>query len=79
MKKTNLTLALTGLMIAGAVFISSCKKSTPTPPPAQDTNATSANDNANTEQVSNDVENVGAQAVDNGSLSTFRNWLKTRA
>src|ERR1700757_644093 len=73
MKKTKLTLALAGLMIAGGAIVSSCKKSTTTtPPPAQDTNAGTASDNSMAEQQSNDVENIGAESVDNGSLSTFR-------
>src|ERR1700752_1552737 len=73
MKKTKLTLALAGLLIAGGAIVSSCKKSTTTtPPPAQDTNAGTASDNSMAEQQSNDVENIGAESVDNGSLSTFR-------
>jgi hypothetical protein len=72
MKKTKLTLALAGLLIAGGAIVSSCKKSTTTTPPAQDTNASTASDNNMAEQHSNDVENIGAEAVDNGSLSTFR-------
>ena len=74
MKKTNLTLALAGLMIASATIVSSCKKkdTTPTPTPAQDTNSGTASDNTTAEQQSNDVDNVGAQAIDNGTLSTFR-------
>jgi hypothetical protein len=71
MKKTKLTLALAGLLIAGGAIVSSCKKSTTTPP-AQDTNASTASDNSMAEQHSNDIENIGAESVDNGSLSTFR-------
>jgi hypothetical protein len=69
MKKTKITIALAGLMIAGAAIVSSCKKSTTTP---ADTNASTAKDNATAEQNSNDAENIGAQANENGSLSTFR-------
>ncbi|MHB8259499.1 MAG: hypothetical protein ACYDCN_11565 [Bacteroidia bacterium] len=73
MKKTKISVALAGLMIASAVIVSSCKKKeTTTTPPAQDTNASSASDNNMAEQSSNDVENIGAMSVDNGSLSTFR-------
>ena len=72
MKKTSLNLALAGLLIAGAVAITSCKKKDATTTPAQDTSAGTAADNNTAEQTSNDVENIGAQAVDNGSLSTFR-------
>jgi hypothetical protein len=74
MKKTNLSLALAGFMIAGAVIVSSCKKkdATTTPTTTADTNTNTASDNNMAEQHSNDAENIGAQAVDNGSLSTFR-------
>ena len=73
MKKTQLSLALAGLMIAGATMVSSCKKkdaTTTTPTP--DTNTSTASDNSAAEQHSNDAENIGAQAIDNGSLSAFR-------
>ena len=73
MKKTNLSIALAGLMIASAVIVSSCKKKeTTTTTPTQDTNGSTAADNNQTEQHSNDAENIGAQANENGSLSTFR-------
>ena len=70
MKKTNLTIALAGLMIAGAAFVSSCKKKETTTTP--DTNASTAADNNAAEQHSSDAENIGAEATDNGSLPTFR-------
>jgi hypothetical protein len=70
MKKTNLTIALAGLMIAGVALVSSCKKKDTTTP--ADTNASTAKDNNTAEQNSNDAENAGAEASDNGSLSTFR-------
>jgi len=71
MKTTRLTLSLAGLMIAGSVIIStSCKKKDTTP--AQDTNASTAADNTQAEQHSNDAENIGAEAVDNGSVSTYK-------
>jgi hypothetical protein len=75
MKKTTLTLALAGLMIASAAIVSSCKKkdsTTTTTTPAPDTNASTAADNNQAEQHSNDAENIGAQANESGSLSTFR-------
>jgi len=76
MKKIKLTLTLVGLVLASATVVSSCKKkdttTTPTTTPAQDTNAATASDNTTAEQQSNDVDNIGAQAIDNGTLSTFR-------
>ena len=72
MKKTKLTLALAGLMIASAAIVSSCKKKETTTTPAQDTNGSTASDNNQAEQHSNDAESIGAQANESGSLSTFR-------
>ena len=72
MKKTNLSIALAGLMIASAAIVSSCKKKEATTTPTPDTNASTASDNNTVEQQSNDAENIGAQANENGSLSTFR-------
>src|ERR1700756_2398978 len=69
MKTTKITLALAGLMIASAATISSCKKKE-TPP--QDTNGSTAADNTQAEQHSTDAENIGAEAVDNGQVTTFR-------
>jgi hypothetical protein len=77
MKKTNLTLALAGLMIASAAIVSSCKKkdATTTTPPAKDTDQSGASANNTAENTSNDIVSMGAQACDNnsGSLSTYRN------
>jgi hypothetical protein len=77
MKKTKLTIALSGLMIATAVIISSCQKknsSTTTP----DTSTTSSTDNNTAQQSSHDVTNFGSEGIEsnngtgNGSLSTYK-------
>ncbi len=77
MKKTNLTLALAGLMIASAAIVSSCKKKdATTTTPAKDTDQSGASANNTAENTSNDIVSMGAQASDNtssGSLSTYRN------
>jgi len=74
MKTTKLTVALAGLMIASSVIVStSCKKKdTTTPTTAQDTNGSTASDNTQAEQHSNDAESIGSEAVDNGSISTYK-------
>ncbi len=76
MKKTKLSLILSGLLIVTAVIVASCKKSstTTTPTPAQDTNTTSTTDNNLAQQSAHDVTNIGSQGIenDNGSLSTYR-------
>lgn len=74
MKKTKLSLILSGLMIVTAVIVASCKKSTTTTTPATtpDTSTTSTTDNNNAQQASHDITNFGSQGIDNGSLSTYR-------
>ena len=79
MKKTQVTLALAGLMIASATIVSSCKKkdaTTTTTTPDTDQSGASANNQA--ENISNDIVSMGAQASDNGSLSTFRTENQTQ-
>ena len=72
MKTNKLTLALAGLMIASAALVSSCSKKDTTTPTPKDTNGSTASDNTQAEQQSNDAENIGAEAVDNGQVTTFR-------
>jgi hypothetical protein len=72
MKKTKLSLALAGLMIASAVMVSSCKKKETT---TTDTDTSGAADSHLAENTSSDIVSMGAQASDNssGNLSTYRN------
>ena len=71
MKKTKISLALAGLLIASSVLISSCKKKEAT---ATDTDTSGASDNHLAENTSSDIVAMGAQASDNssGNLTTFR-------
>ena len=71
MKKTKLSLALAGLMLASAVLVSSCKKKETT----TDTDTSGAADSHLAENTSSDIVSMGAQASDNSSanLSTYRN------
>jgi hypothetical protein len=73
MKKTKLSLAVAGLMLASAVIMSSCaKKATTTP--TSDTSTTSSTDNNTAQQSAHDITNIGSQGIENnnGSLSTYR-------
>ena len=74
MKKTKLSIILSGLMIATVVIVASCKKSTTTTTPTTtpDTSTTSTTDNNMAQQSAHDITNMGSQAIDNGSLSTYR-------
>ena len=76
MKKTKMTLALAGIMLASAAIVSSCKKKESTP----DTDTSGAADNHLAENTSNDVVSMGAQASDNttASFSTYRNGGETQ-
>jgi hypothetical protein len=75
MKKTKLSLTLSGLLIASAILVVSCKKKdATTTAPTADTSTTSTTDNQTAQQNSHDITNIGSQGIenDNGSLSTFR-------
>jgi hypothetical protein len=71
MKKTKLSLILSGLMIVTVVIVASCKKSTTTTT-TPDTSTTSSTDNNTAQTASHDITNFGSQGIDNGSLSTYR-------
>ena len=70
MKKTKLTLALAGLMIASAIIVSSCKKKDTTTTPDSDTSA--ASDHTMAENTASDVDNMAAEASEQGTLSSYR-------
>ena len=75
MKKTKLSLALAGLMIASAAIVSSCKKKE-----AADSDTSGAADAHLSENTSSDIVSMGAQASDNStaSLSTYRNGINNQ-
>ena len=70
MKTTKLTLALAGLIFAGSILVSSCRKKE-----AADGDTSGAADAHLSENTSNDIVSMGAQASDNSTatLSTYRN------
>ncbi len=59
------------LLIGGAALPSGCKKDKETPA-TQDTDTQTSQDNSLAEGTFNDVSNIANQAVDSGSLSTYR-------
>ncbi len=71
MKTTKLTLALAGLMLASAVVVSSCKKSSTTEP-AKDSDTSAASDHTMAENTASDIENMAAESSEQGSLSSYR-------
>ena len=62
----KVSLILSGLIIAGIVVVSSCKKSSTTTP-TKDSDVTAVNDNSTAEQHSNDAVNITAQAFENSN------------
>src|ERR1017187_1744007 len=67
----NRILKLSSIVLTAIVVmtISSCKKKDPA---ATDTSTISSSDNNTSETNSNDINNIGSQAIENGSLSTMR-------
>jgi len=57
-------------LLAATLFITSCKKEKQNE--VQDTDTQTAQDNSLAEETFNDVNNIANQAVENGSLSTYR-------
>ncbi|HTA62176.1 MAG TPA: hypothetical protein VK835_06965 [Bacteroidia bacterium] len=75
MKKTKLSFAVAGLMLAGAVIMVSCtKKTTTTTPVATDTSTTSSTDNNMAQQHAHDITNIGSEGIENnnGTLTNYR-------
>jgi hypothetical protein len=72
MKKTKLSLAITGLLLVGAIVVTSCAKKTTTTTPTTDSSTTSSTDNSMAQQNAHDVTNFGSEGVDNGSLTTYK-------
>jgi hypothetical protein len=70
MKTTKIFLAITALSFAAASSLSSCKKKTVEEQP--DTDETTAVENNMAENISDDILNMGGQASENGSLTTYR-------
>src|SRR6185369_4952907 len=58
-------------LIGGAGLLNGCKKDKPTPE-IQDTDTQAVQDNSLADGSFNDVDNIASQAVDSGSLSTYR-------
>jgi len=73
MKKNILTIAISSLIIMIGATISSCKKDTTSASSSTynaDTNANSARDHQDAENNSNDVDQMGAEGMDNGNINS---------
>jgi hypothetical protein len=68
MKTTKITLSLAILMVAGALTFTSCKKKDKTVAQEPDNEQTSATDNNLAESAASDIESIGSQASENGSI-----------
>jgi len=77
MKTNKLILGASLLFLAGALALSSCKKRTTKEAEEPDKEANTARDNANAENIANDIDAIGGEAVENSSLSEFRSSGET--
>ena len=71
MKTQKLMFGLVATVLAGSLMITGCKKAT-TETAQPDTEQATASDNSYSENTSNDLINIGSQASENGSLSTYK-------
>jgi hypothetical protein len=71
MKTTKLTLALAGLMIAGAAIVSSCKKNDKNTTTV-DSDTSAASDHTMAENTSADIDNMVGEASEQGSMKSYR-------
>src|ERR1700741_866549 len=73
MKKNILSMAISSLLIITGATISSCKKDSTTTSSSTnstvDTNTNSARDHQDAENNSNDVDQIGAEGMDNGNIN----------
>src|ERR1035438_5480473 len=69
MKKEKLITIFCCLFAVGMIMMSGCKKKDVTP---ADSDTSGASDVSTAENTSNDVVAIGAQASENGSLSSYR-------
>lgn len=72
MKKTKLSLAIAGLVLASAIMVTSCKKKDTTTTPTQNNDTSSSTDNNTSQTASKDLMNIGSEAIDNGNLTTYK-------
>lgn len=70
MKTRKLIFGLSTIILAGSLMLTSCKKATTTT--ADDTESGSVGDNTYAENTANDINNIGSQASENGTLSSYK-------
>ncbi|MFI5164009.1 MAG: hypothetical protein ACHQHP_02055 [Bacteroidia bacterium] len=67
MKTSKITLSIAAVMLAMAVSVISCKKKE-----SADSDTSGASDNSLAEKTADDVTNMGGQASEDGSMSSYR-------
>jgi len=72
MKTKKLILGVTFLFIAGSLALTSCRKREKTEEKPPDNEQTTANDNANTENISNDIVSIGSELSETGTLTQYK-------
>jgi dethiobiotin synthetase len=71
MKKNATTIAIASILMLAGATISSCKKSSTTTPPATTySNTSSAKDYQDTENNSNDIDQIGSEGIDNSNVNS---------
>src|ERR1700757_1101996 len=74
MKKNLTTIAIAAIMLIAGATTTSCKKdstsSSTTSSSTTDTNTNSAKDHQDAENNSNDVDQMGAEGMDNGNINS---------
>lgn len=77
MKTRKLIFGLATLVLAGSLMLTSCKKKKNETQEEPDKETTSAADNNTAETTVNDIQGIGAQGSENGSLTTYKNPNQT--
>jgi hypothetical protein len=72
MKTKQITLGLTSIIMVASLAFTSCRKRDKTEPQEPDTDQTTAKDNNLSESINSDIEAMGSQVSENGSLSTYK-------
>ncbi len=72
MKTNRILFGLAVMILAGSVSLTSCRKRETKQAEEPDKETNTVSDNANAENIANDIIAMGSQAVENGALTEFR-------
>lgn len=72
MKTKRIILGASILFLSGALMFTSCRKRTTKSAEEPDKETTTVSDNANVEGISNDINSIGGELTESGSLTQFR-------